>query len=97
MFRLIKKNQNTSEIDVIDIDNSKPKLNQDLIEIRDMECTCSIFGQIGVTPLLSNSKGLSFCTSRGNQHYIYQVEEFNPMFDELSEAFCPSNQNFKVN
>jgi hypothetical protein len=97
MFRLTKKNQITSEIEVIDINTNKSLLNQDLIEIRDMECTCSIYGQIGVSPLLSNSHGLSFCTSRGKEHYVYQVEEYNPTFDDLSDAFCPSNQNFKLN
>lgn len=97
MFRLTKTNQKTSEVEVIDINSNKSCLNMDLIEIRDMICKCSIYGQIGVSPLLSNTKGLSFCISQGKEHYIYQVEEYNPTFDELTEALRPLNQNFILN
>lgn len=95
MYRIKKTDQLTNKIEIVEIYTSKNEIanksqaNIDLVEMRDM------YVAKGASPIISNDKGLSFCVSRADFHATYQVEQFDPHFDELSETFKPIN--FKIN
>lgn len=90
MYRITKTDQLTSKKEVVEIytdrneSANKSQANMDLMDIR------SQYVDSILSPIISNEKGLSFAVSRTGLHLIYQVEQFDPHFDELSEIFNPN-------
>lgn len=89
-YKLTCKNQITNEVEVIDYYDSPEQANIDIADIWATYSNCSI---VKPTPIITNSKGLSFCYSVIGNHLIYQVEVYDPIMEQLFEILKPINQN----
>jgi len=88
-YKLTFKNQITNEVEVIDVYDTIENANTDLVDIWGTYNRCSIAEP---SPIITNSKGLSFCYSTNGIHLIYQVEVFDPIMEELFDFLKPINQ-----
>lgn len=93
MYQITKTNQITKDREVIDFDHSEFEMNTEIEELHSMEFCRIRYNSDTITPIVLNEKGLSFCTSSREGHFIYQVEQFDEMFEMLSDIFKPINQN----
>jgi hypothetical protein len=84
-YKLTCTNQITNEVEVIDLYETVEQANIDLTDIWNTI--------VKPSPIITNSKGLSFCYSTTGKHEIYQVEVFNVIMEQLFDIFKPINQN----
>jgi hypothetical protein len=89
-YKLTCTNQITGEVDPIDFYETVEQANIDLTDIWNTFNNCSI---VKPSPIITNSKGLSFCYSTTGKHEIYQVEVFDVIMEQLFDILKPINQN----
>jgi hypothetical protein len=93
MYRITKTNQLTKKIEVIDIYINLNEANIELDELHSIEfCRVNLFTDV-ISPIVANERGLSFCTSRKGEHFVYQVEYVDEIVEAIFDIFKPYLQN----